>query len=60
MMNNAQRQLSRRDREQQLDGLIEAYWDEPNGEYCPKCGAPLVVHGKKSPVTKCSECDYIK
>ena len=38
----------------------EAYWDEPNGEYCPKCGAPLVVHGKKSPVTKCSSCDYIK
>ena len=38
----------------------EAYWDEPNGEYCPKCGAPLVVHGKKSPVTKCAECDYIK
>ena len=38
----------------------QAYWDEPNGEYCPKCGAPLVVHGKKSPVTKCAECDYIK
>jgi DNA topoisomerase-1 len=38
----------------------QAYWDEPNGEYCPKCGSPLVVHGKKSPVTKCSECDYIK
>ena len=38
----------------------QAYWDEPNGDYCPECGAPLVVHGKKSPVTKCSACDYIK
>jgi DNA topoisomerase-1 len=38
----------------------QAYWDEPNGEYCPQCGKPLVVHGKRSPVTKCSECDYIK
>ena len=33
MMNNAQRQLSRRDREQQLDGLIEAYWDERSEDF---------------------------
>lgn len=32
-MNNVQRQLSRRDREQQLDRLIEAYWDERSGDF---------------------------
>ena len=32
-MNNAQRQLSRRDREQQLDSLIEAYWDERSEDF---------------------------
>ncbi len=33
MMNNAQRQLSRRDREQQLESLIETYWDERSEDF---------------------------
>ena len=34
-----------------------AYWDEPIGEKCPKCGEMLV---KKKDEIKCSSCDYIK
>lgn len=32
-MNNAQKQLSRIDREQQLDRLIEVYWDERSADF---------------------------
>ena len=34
-----------------------AYWDEPTGEFCPKCGKMLT---NKKGTIKCSECDYTK
>ena len=39
----------------------EAFWDKPTGEYCPKCGKPLVEKFTKSKIyIKCSnkECDF--
>src|SRR5574344_1776459 len=34
-----------------------ATWDKPTGEFCPKCGEPLV---EKKSLVHCSKCDYKK